>query len=170
MQNFSAIRPAVRRPFQKNSLGGGGASTPAARARVKGIIRLFPKFWSHSVETVNKVGKCHDPTYFVSKLPHLQMPGPESWSVCQPLLAPRRLQALAHNLYNPINITLGWNFIKKNSSWPDKGTLLQIRGCVPSTLHRDISDNLRISLEEYLKMWNRISLPMLPYEMSSIYP
>ena len=40
----------------------------------KGIVRpFFPKFWSYSVETVDKFGKWHDPTYFASKLSYLQI-------------------------------------------------------------------------------------------------
>ena len=42
---------------------------------LRGIIRPFPKFWSYSVETVDKVFKWRDATYFVSKLPDLQVPG-----------------------------------------------------------------------------------------------
>ena len=38
---------------------------------------IFPKYWSYSVETIDKVGKWQDPTYFVSKLPYMQMSGPQ---------------------------------------------------------------------------------------------
>ena len=62
------------------------------------------------METADKAIKRQDPTYFVSKLRYLQMPGPQSRSVCQPVLAPSRLQILAENLFNPIDITLGCNF------------------------------------------------------------
>ena len=41
---------------------------------IKGFISFFSKILKFSVETINKVGKWHDPTYFVSKLPCLQMP------------------------------------------------------------------------------------------------
>ena len=116
------------------------------------------------METVDKAGKWQDPRYFVSKLPYLQMPGPQSWSVCQPVLAPSRLQ-VPQNLYNPIDKTLGWNFYR-NPSLPDKVRRLPDRWCVPSTLHRDMLDNLRIFLAEYLKIWKRTFLSMLPYEMS----
>ena len=71
------------------------------------------------METVDKVSKLFDPTYFVSKLPDLRVPGFQSRSVCQPVLAPSRLQVLAQNLYNPIDITLGCDFCE-NPSLPDK--------------------------------------------------
>ena len=73
---------------------------------LKGFLNLFPKSWSYSVETVDRVGIWHgkwDPRYFVSKLPYLQMSCPQSWSVCQPVLTPSRLQALPQNFYNLID-------------------------------------------------------------------
>ena len=86
---------------------------------LKGLYEFFPKFWNYSVETVDKAGKRQDPTY-VSELPYLQTPCPQSWSVCQPVLAPSRLQVLAENLYNPIDITLCCD-LYSNHSLPDKG-------------------------------------------------
>ena len=58
---------------------------------VKGIIRPFAKFlelfsgsrqnWQMTLSDV-----------FVSKLPGLQVPGPQSRSLCQPVLAPKGLE------------------------------------------------------------------------------
>ena len=44
--------------------------------------------------------------------------------ICQPVLVLSRLQALAQNLYNPIDIALSCNFYK-NPVLPDKGRLCQ---------------------------------------------
>ena len=55
-----------------------GMTTALILCFLKGLKDLFPKIWSYSLETVDKVGKWQDPTYFVSKLPYLQMPGPQS--------------------------------------------------------------------------------------------
>ena len=82
------------------------------------------------MERVDKVVKWQDPTYFVSKLPYWQMPDPQIWSVCQPVLALSRLQVLAQNLYNPIEITLGYDFYE-NPSVPDKGKHLPDKGIYP---------------------------------------
>ena len=58
MQNFSAIRPAVRRPFQENSWGG-GAPTPLhwrglTFDRLGGRIRP-PRFFLNNVRTVTAI-------------------------------------------------------------------------------------------------------------------
>ena len=104
---------------------------------------------------------------FFSKLPGLQVPGPQSWSACQLVLALSRLhlQSCASTCTkSPITPLTG--------HWAATFARIlrcQLRWCVPSALHSDIFENLWISLVEYLKAWKRISLPMLPYEMSAIY-
>ena len=64
--------------LQLNSINDFCPFTKTGSFYLKGIIRPFPKLLEFSVETVDRFGKWHDQTYFVSELPYLQMPGPQS--------------------------------------------------------------------------------------------
>ena len=74
---------------------------------VKGMITVFPKFRSYSVQWADKGGWRDHPTSFIPKFPNLPMVALKSWSVChQVLLPPASGKYLYKYLYKPIAFTL----------------------------------------------------------------